>query len=289
MSQLFNNNKKDKSGLFNNILKKIKLPHKSKLFIKIKIQLKGGTERRFTMCFVGSTCPDKTLSTVCIPTAIEQQADNQQQLDNHTVKPTQNDANSPQQASGESKEKQLPLTNIPKDEHIEWLTILVNSPLFASTENTQKKSYTHPISLKTQTSRFNDSNQPAVNLLQPPNHHQKKTYSNNSSQYSMDEQLAIDDINKKSLLSSRLQKRDEVKERLELAAAKRNAIKQIRLKEQMDLAWFETMEMMKSRNDYLSSLNNDMLYQKLRMNSGAEASSSKPLFNQQQQPEILIW
>ncbi|KAG1514344.1 hypothetical protein G6F52_009943 [Rhizopus delemar] len=105
----------------------------------------------------------------------------------------------------------------------------------------------------------------------------------------MDEQLAIDNLSKKPPLSSKLQKRDEVKERLELAAAKRNAIKQIRLKEQMDLAWFETMEMMKSHNDYLSSLSNDMLYQKLRMNSGAEASSSKPLFNQQQQPEILIW
>lgn len=288
MSRLFNSNNKDKSGLFNNILKKIKLSHKSK-FIKTKIQLKGGTERRFTMYFVGSTRSDKVLSTTCIPTAIEQQADNQQQLDNHTVKTIQNDANSPQPASGESQEKQLPLTNIPKDEHIEWLTILVNSPLFASTENAQQKSHTHPISLKTQTSRFNDSNQPAINLLQPPSHHQKKIYNNNSSQYSMDEQLAIDNLSKKPPLSSKLQKRDEVKERLELAAAKRNAIKQIRLKEQMDLAWFETMEMMKSHNDYLSSLNNDMLYQKLRMNSGGEASSSKPLFNQQHQPEILIW
>lgn len=289
MSRLFNSNNKDKSGLFNNILKKIKLSHKSKLFIKTKIQLKGGTERRFTLYFVGSTRSDKTLSTTCIPTAIEQQADNQQQLDNHTVKTIQNDANSPQPASGESQEKQLPLTNIPKDEHIEWLTILVNSPLFASTENAQQKSHTHPTSLKTQISRFNDSNQPAINLLQPPSHHQKKIYNNNSSQYSMDEQLAIDNLSKKPPLSSKLQKRDEVKERLELAAAKRNAIKQIRLKEQMDLAWFETMEMMKSHNDYLSSLSNDMLYQKLRMNSGAEASSSKPLFNQQQQPEILIW
>ncbi|CAO3665815.1 unnamed protein product [Rhizopus stolonifer] len=40
-------------------------------------------------------------------------------------------------------------------------------------------------------------------------------------------------------------KHDQVKERLEIAAAKRNAIKQHRLKEQMDLAWFETMEMIK--------------------------------------------
>ncbi|KAG1053024.1 hypothetical protein G6F43_004868 [Rhizopus delemar] len=245
--------------------------------------------KKLSRLFNSSTRSDKTLSTTCIPTAIEQQADNQQQSDNHTVKTIQNDANSPQPASGESQEKQLPLTNIPKDEHIEWLTILVNSPLFASTENAQQKSHTHPTSLKTQISRFNDSNQPAINLLQPPSHHQKKIYNNNSSQYSMDEQLAIDNLSKKPPLSSKLQKRDEVKERLELAAAKRNAIKQIRLKEQMDLAWFETMEMMKSRNDYLSSLSNDMLYQKLRMNSGAEASSSKPLFNQQQQPEILIW
>ncbi|KAI9268725.1 hypothetical protein BY458DRAFT_511350 [Sporodiniella umbellata] len=43
--------------------------------------------------------------------------------------------------------------------------------------------------------------------------------------------------------SSPIQK-DSVKEKLALAAAKRNAIKHNRWKEQMHLAWFETIEMM---------------------------------------------
>ncbi|CAO3695590.1 hypothetical protein CU097_007608 [Rhizopus azygosporus] len=200
-------------------------------------------------------------------------------------------------------------TSEPKDDLREWLTILVNSPLFDSTENdtTKHSSIFYPSPISTSPSPWkqpeekcpNDSNQPIVNILQPPSHYQKKPQMTISSHYTLKEQfdsshqhsttMCQGDTKNKSLLSAQLQQRDEVKERLDVAAAKRKAIKKNRLKEQMDLAWFETMEMIRSHensNKVFPTPSNDLFYQKLQMHSQPEPSSSKDAFNQ---PDILIW
>ncbi|KAG1055556.1 hypothetical protein G6F43_002496 [Rhizopus delemar] len=202
-------------------------------------------------------------------------------------------------------EKKPPLTedqsnagNSFKDDLNEWLVILVNSSLFSSTEDTKHNGTSYSsTSLKPQLLQksFNDSNEPIVNELQPPNRHEKKPFVISNSHYpeqpSTNHHSTMSSLYggscNKSLLSAQLQQHDEVKERLDIAAAKRNAIKQNRLKEQMNLAWFETMDMIKSHDINSQSLSNDILYQKLQMNTRSEASSSKDIFNEQ--PEILIW
>ncbi|KAG1140941.1 hypothetical protein G6F37_008673 [Rhizopus arrhizus] len=202
-------------------------------------------------------------------------------------------------------EKKVPLTedqnnagNSLKDDLNEWLAILVNSSLFSSTEDTKQNGTSYsstPLKPQLLQKSFNDSNEPIVNVLQPPNRHEKKPFVISNSHYpeqpSTNHQPTISSLYggscNKSLLSAQLQQHDEVKERLDIAAAKRNAIKQNRLKEQMNLAWFETMDMIKSHDINSQSLSNDILYQKLQMNTRSEASSSKDVFNEQ--PEILIW
>ncbi|CAO3687984.1 unnamed protein product [Rhizopus stolonifer] len=303
LSQLFQNKKEEKNGFFTKVLRKMKSSPK---------------------CFTQSNKMPENINKTCTPANkfdkitqkhtfndqhTTQQVNNehttQENLNKHTIQhPFQQvkhiiqEAQDIHQHSIQKDNVSLPIKmtkDLPKrvtkpDDHTEWITLLVNSHLFKSNDKNKpddlskmlEGSIQKPLLGKSPLStRSNESNEPHVpNVLQPSCRQVKV----NSSKYSVDEQL--EEAGRHSLMASQSVERDEVRERLNLAAAKRNAIKQARLKEQMDLAWIETVEMMREAHKSHTNING-LLYQKLRMNAAAEPSSSKPIVNQQS--DILIW
>ncbi|KAI9272583.1 hypothetical protein BY458DRAFT_586307 [Sporodiniella umbellata] len=183
-----------------------------------------------------------------------------------------------------SASKPLPIFPFEKEkDQTEWVSLLFNSHLFKPSESNQLAC---DVTLPSQEFKPNQpyrlgklSEPPISNNLQPTCRSIKPSGPNNS----FDEQHP-------GRITPVPKERDEVQEKLAIAAAKRNAIKQARLKEQMDLAWLETVEMMRDVQRSHSNLSNGLLYQKLRMNAGSPESSkghAQPTIVQQ--PDILIW
>lgn len=125
------------------------------------------------------------------------------------------------------------------------------------------------------TTTTNDDNMPITSYLQ---HYQ---LDHNQQQDIFSKKEFIKQEERSSLLSAQLkkqgkQKHDYIKEELDKAAARRNAIKTNRKREQMDTAFFETMHLIRSKNNNDQLLLQQQDFNELFYNNCEKKGTRKP-------------
>ncbi|KAG2214295.1 hypothetical protein INT47_000851 [Mucor saturninus] len=101
---------------------------------------------------------------------------------------------------------------------------------------------------------YNSIPKPATTTMPTPSYLQYYHNNNNNNCNFYSKKEFTDRRDESSLISAQLKKQgkkkhDHIKEKLDIAAARRNAIKTNRLKEQMDAALYETMHLLRNYNE----------------------------------------